>query len=335
MNLDFGISYNSSIWSPGGTTWTPAVNDGGQPTWGWNLTSPIGSIPHVYSTGTCYYIQGEHVYPYTTYLYDDYAYIEPNGTVHSFPAKYVIVPSPCTGHGTYISGSQYASDGSGYFINLSSPTAPVVYSPSGLKITSSSLTDTNGNSITATVVNSSETDWTDSSGRVALKIISNGSTIQYEALTPSGMYDTTTLTLTSQNIKTDFACSGITEYSGTVNLPYYISFANGTAYSFVYESSGTNTVTGRLSYINLSGGGTYKLSFSGGANDSINCSDGSGTYMVAGGGGGALRRVIGLFRARQVEPTGKRLLRCRTIIMPSLKISRCTPSIPLDKSCLV
>ena len=283
MNLNFGISYNSSLWSPSGTAWTPAVNDGGQPTWGWNLTSPVGSIPHTYSTGTCYYIQGEHVYPYTTYLYQNYEYIEPNGTVHSFPTKYVIVPSPCTGHGTYISGSQYATDGSGYFINISSPTAPVVYSPSGLKITSNSLTDTNGNSITETVVNSSETDWTDSSGRVALKIVSSGSSVQYEALTPSGTYDTTTLTLTSQNVKTNFGCSGITEYTGTASLPYEISFANGTTYNFAYETSGSNTVTGRLTYIAISGG-SYHLTFSGGANDGINCSDGSGTYMLAAGG---------------------------------------------------
>lgn len=286
MNLNFGISYNSSIWSPSGTAWTPAVNAGGQPTWGWNWISPIGALPYTYSSGTCYYIQGEHVTPYTTHLYNNYAYVEPNGTVHSFPAEYVIVPSPCTGHGTYISGSQYASDGSGYFINISSPTAPVVYSPSGLKITSSSLTDTNGNSITATVVNSTETDWTDSSGRAALKIVSSGSSVQYEALTPTGTYATTTLYLTNQNIKTQFGCSGIAEFTGTASLPYQISFANGTTYTFLYESSGTNTVTGRLDYIALAGGGVYKLSFSGGANDGVNCSDGTGTYVSAAGGGG-------------------------------------------------
>jgi hypothetical protein len=191
LNLNFGISYNSSMWSPG-TSWTPAVNEGGQPTWGWNLTSPIGTIPFYYSTGQCAYIVGRTVYYYTTYSYSYYAYVEPNGTTHSFNIRYSYTPSPCTGHGTYITGSQYATDGSGYFISLSSPNAPVIYSPSGLKITSSSLTDTNGNSITAKVINSSETDWTDSSGRVALKIISGSTSIQYEALTPTGTYDTTT-----------------------------------------------------------------------------------------------------------------------------------------------
>ena len=286
MNLNFGISYNSSMWSPG-KSWTPAVNSSGQPTWGWNLTSPTGAIPYTYSTGTCDYIQGEHVTPYTTHLYNNYAYVEPNGTVHSFPTTYVIVPSPCTGHGTYISGSQYATDGSGYFINISSPTGPVVFSPSGVKITITSVTDTNGNSISATVVNSSETDWTDSSGRVALKVISSSSSIQYDALTPTGTYATTTLYLSSQNIKTDFGCSGVTEYTGTVSLPSSISFANGTTYSFAYETSGSSTVTGRLAYITLSGGGSYHLQYAGGANDGINCSDGSGNYVLVTPGGGA------------------------------------------------
>jgi hypothetical protein len=286
LKLGFIISYNSSIWSPQGS-WMPAVDPGGNPTWGWNLSAVTGAIPYQYTTGQCFIPIGHGQWG-TTYSYDNYQYVEPNGTHHKFNVYYDYTQSNCVDGGVDSLTTGYATDNSGFFINIANHTSPVVYAPDGSKITAGSITDTNGNKITATVVNGSETDWTDSSGRIVLKIIKGSSNIQYEVLDQNGQYQTVTVTLSSKTIKTNFACQGVTEYTGTAQLVTGISFPDGTGYGFTYEGTPgySNYVTGRIYVVSVSAGaGTqYNLYYSpiGGPqdpHDGVNCSDGSGTYI--------------------------------------------------------
>jgi len=66
----------------------------------------------------------------------------------------------------------YADDGSGYYLDASWPTVPIVTAPAGIKSPSSTMaTDTNGNSISATVVSQTETDWKDTANHTALRVI--------------------------------------------------------------------------------------------------------------------------------------------------------------------
>jgi len=81
------------------------------------------------------------------------------------------------------------------------------------------MQDTNGNYVSSSIPVSGEIDWTDTLGRVALKIITNSTTVQYQFLDSNGAYQTATLYLQSYNIKTNFAC-GVTDYTGTASLPY-------------------------------------------------------------------------------------------------------------------
>jgi hypothetical protein len=125
--------------------------------------------------------------------------------------------------------------------------------------------DVNGNYVTKTVVSSAETDWTDSVGNTALKILytpssTNPTQIQYQFLDGSGNYHTITLILTAQNVKTNFACTNITEYSGSVNLPSELDIpspVSGTLkYTFSYESTPglTGYSSGRLQRVTRQGG---------------------------------------------------------------------------------
>jgi RHS repeat-associated protein len=277
-NLTMGVSYNSLIWSPQGpgVSWTPVVDPGGNPTWGWSLNSPIGSIPYQYVIGECFYISGGQGHYAPVYTYNYYYYVEPNGTMHPFNVKHQVISSPCTGAGTYGPFTGYATDNSGFFIDITTPTSPKVYSPSGTQITTGILKDSNGNYISDTVVNSSETDWTDSVGRTALKIITSSSSIKYEYLDPTGVYQTITLALTSQYIRTNFGCSGVGEYAGTASLPSSLTFPNGWVYSFTYEATPGHSgdVTGRLSKIALPNGGYVQLSY-GTTHDAIDCTTGN------------------------------------------------------------
>jgi RHS repeat-associated protein len=278
LNLDFSLVYNSSIWVNGGTYWAPGSNG-----WGWTTSYGTGNVTFKYSTSQtlCNRIEGE--YTYTT-TYQNYAYIDPYGTGHPFNLYWQLVDNTCTGSdvasGTFTS---YATDGSGYYATISSsnPNPPAIYTPNGVLVytSPSRLTDPNGNYTTSTT-SGSETDWTDTAGRVALKTITGTSTIQYEALNPSGTYETTTLNLENLNVKTNFACSGVIEYTGTASVPQSLVLPNGQTYSFTYEPSPGNSgyYTGRLQRMTLPTGGYYEYDYPG-ANDSVNCADGTTLSM--------------------------------------------------------
>jgi hypothetical protein len=80
---------------------------------------------------------------------------------------------------------------------------------------------------------------------------------------------------TASTIKTNFGCTGISEYSGSQALVTSIVMPDSTTYTFSYESSGTNTTTGRLQQITLPNGGQITYSYSG-----VACGSGAPTSMT-------------------------------------------------------
>jgi len=156
-----------------------------------------------------------------------------------------------------------------------------VRSPAGVNAGGAPV-DTNGNYISQTV-NSNETDWTDTAGHLALKVVKNSTNTQYEWQDSSGNYttaSTTTVQLSTLNIKTNFACSGVGEYTGTASLPTEIDLPNGQKYLFTYEPTPNNSgyYTGRVQRVTLPTGGYYEYDYTG-SNDSVNCADGSTIRM--------------------------------------------------------
>ncbi len=296
MPLSLALTYNSLVWQPVGS-WTPAVDSNGNPTWGWTKDFPAGGA--VYFASTTVRIKcfdpGYPLFSYTT-RYTDYGYVDVLSTVHSFPlVVFSLNPNcPSQNFGTY---TGYAADASGYYINVnalypaSSPTNTVT-DPTGKIVVNGSgnASDANGNYITKTVISSTETDWTDSVGNTALKIIYSPSqtaptTIQYKFLDGTGAsnYQTITLKLQPYSIKTVFGCS-IGEYSGTANLPYELDIPSpnggGTnlTYKFTYEGTPNNSgyYTGRLLKVALPAGGSYEYDYPQTASPyGINCADGT------------------------------------------------------------
>jgi len=80
----------------------------------------------------------------------------------------------------------------------------------------------------------------------------------------------------SFNVKTNFACSGVVEYTGTASLPVSVTLPNGKQYPFTYEATpGFSTyVTARVKRVTLPTGGYYEYAYSG-SNDGAYCPDGS------------------------------------------------------------
>jgi len=268
MNLNFSLTYNSLLWQISSGTWVSVTDASGNPSWGWMKFFPTGVVTSTSAyAGQCK-MSGDGLVSYNRQ--SNYIYYDGTGTGHPFSISWYT--NPCTG-GTFGTTASAATDGSGYYLNSESG---ILYNKSGTQIlVGSKITDTNGNYASA-AVNGSETDWTDSASHVALKIISGTGSIQYKVLDPNGNYQTTAVTLTSYNIKTNFGCSGITEYSGTASLPSSISLPTGLSYTITYEGTPGNSgyYTGRVSKVTLPNGGYAQFQY-GSTNDGINCTDGT------------------------------------------------------------
>jgi hypothetical protein len=290
MPLNLSLSYNSLIWQPLNSTWTPVVDAIGNPTWGWGKDYPGGQARYksVTTTIKCF-PPGSPWFFTTKTTYSNFYYVDVLGTTHLFSISY-IDDSNCSGN---IIGTTAASagDASGYYMDGSLPMSgqpPVVTSPGGIKSPGGTVTDAQGNFITKTVVSATETDWKDSVGNVALKIIyfpsqTSPTSIQYQFLDGTGAssYKTITLKLQAYNLKTIFGCSGIIEANTTAYLPYEMDIPSpggaNLVYTFTYEGTPGNAgfYTGRLLKVTLPTGGSYEYDYPQTAPYGINCADGT------------------------------------------------------------
>src|SRR6266581_4521082 len=275
LNLNFSVVYNSQVYAPrfsggGALVWTPVHPFN----FGW-FTSLAGQTSYQFSsTGNSCGRVGDGGYTTTT-TYNGYTYVDPLGTIHPLPISVREFYSSCTGSTTYSgSYSGNATDGSGYYASISDPSVsldPTITTKSGVVMIASSgntITDANGNFISGGGI--------DTAGRTALKVISGTNSIQYQFLDPTGNYQTTTLNLTSLNLKTNFGCSNVIEYSAPNSLPTSLVLPNGQTYQFSYEPTPgySGYYTGRVQRVTLPTGGYYEYDYTG-SNDGTNCSDGS------------------------------------------------------------
>src|SRR5260370_18114625 len=288
LNLDFSLVYNSQVWKPvlnlnsGTTAWTPG---------GWLLgtyNSPLNGTTTSQFTSTNGSSRLGTIQSYSiTSHYNNFIYWDILGTPHPLPLSVTIVYNDCTGNTTY-SGtySGYATDASGYYASIPDPTVgetPNITTKSGVAFQynngPAALTDTNGNVISFSG-SGSEIDWTDSAGRLALKVITGTSSNQYKFFDPTGAYQTTTLNLAPFNVKTNFGCPGVIEDSTTLTLPTSLVLPNNQTYTFTYEPTPGNPgyYTGRIQRVTLPTGGYYEYDYTG-ANDGTSCSDGSTTGL--------------------------------------------------------
>ena len=267
--LNFGLSYDSSSWTLAFGAWTPRVDQLGNLTGGWDTLNVIGNLKYNVLHAHC---PGDPVgLNLGATHYSNFTFVTPDGTVHPYNVTFQVAGDDCgTSSGTT---TGYATDGSGLFLD---GLALRVWNRSGIRVDTDEIEDPNGNFIQKTG-NGSETDWHDSTGNVALKIINGGGSFtQYEYLDSSGVYETVTLTFISENIKTNFGCPGVVEYSGTAALPSTVHLPNGQNYTIQYEPTPgfSGFTTGRISSILLPSGGSITFSYTG-SNDGISCSDGS------------------------------------------------------------
>ena len=284
------LSYDSSVWYPAGTSgsqyWAQLPN------WGWGSVVD-GSTGYVYWSGsTAYCMAGGVQYSYPSFAFGPY--LDAQGTFHPFSVITHYGQANC-GILPQIQGVATATDGSGLTLVVNNYQYPTIFSASGGSVvpvgdpyTSGppGVTDSNGNEYTATS-SSGTTTFEDTLGTTALTVSGSGtpsSPITYTYTAASGNQATVTMNYAAYTVKTNFGCSGITEFGAkTENLVSSIVYPDGTSYSFSYEvTPGDNHnphyVTGRPASITLPTGGTISYSYSGGSNG-ITCADGSAATL--------------------------------------------------------
>jgi RHS repeat-associated protein len=295
QSFQYSLVNNSLLWTKttvgSTTTWSSVTDASGNPTWGWNYGPAVSSsgqllVPQI-STHLCRYIDPDtglsSYYPWTSY--SGFKYKDWLGTIHSFNVAYVVASAGATtfcGIAT-TTGSGYSTDGTGFYL-LASQSSTYVLSSSGIGGGVTPL-DTNGNFVGLTVVNSTQSNWIDTAGHVALEVFNNGSNIQYKWQDSTGGYTsatTTTMQLSTLNIKTNFACAGVGEYTGTASLPTEIDLPNGQKYLITYEPTPGNSgyYTGRVKRVTFPTGGYYEYQYPTTAGDGIVCADATVNSLI-------------------------------------------------------
>src|SRR6516162_1196034 len=293
-DFTYDLNYDSSVWFPvtvnSTTTWTPVLN------WGWAGSVPTGSGYATYKnlTTSCQYYNTDLKRYITEHYvqYSNWGYVDSFGISHALDSSKKVQDGGAPDCGPAYSTLVRAVDGSGYTLTVDGgPDASVVAKDGS---TGNSLplqapapkvgwTDRNGNEITVT---SAGSFYDTLSGTVAVLTVtgsgtpSNPVTLTYTA--PNGSSPQLKMNYSSFNIKTNFGCGGISEYSANgINLVSGITLPDGSAYTFSYEPTPGNSgyYTGRLHSVQLPTGGTITYSYSGGSNG-ITCADGSAATLT-------------------------------------------------------
>jgi len=200
-----------------------------------------------------------------------------DGTQHPLPATdYVISSATCP-----TSLTDMTTDGSGFTVtiagNASLPTLTSLYNASGMKISTSALTDSNGNSI---AFSSSSSAYTDTLGVPVLTSSLTTSPVSYTWQDGSSTPPAVDVTNTGYTLRSAFGCSTFTDYdlSGQT-VPTSISFPDGTTLGLTWEPTPgySSDSTGRVATITLREGGliTYNYNPSSSANGGLDC-----TYLT-------------------------------------------------------
>lgn len=217
----------------------------------------------------------------TYHVHENYIYHDAVGIPHYFSGETEDGIYNCeTGENSF---TALAQDASGYTLNayyssastITTSTGTILRPPQNSGNAGGSFTDRNGNEIT-----NSNGVFTDTLGSTVLTVTGSGtpsSPYVFTYTAPSGSAASYTMKFTAYTVKTNFGCTGVTDYPATsINLVSEVDLPDGSKYAFSYEPAPgfSGDVTGRLAKVTLPTGGAISYSYTGGSNGAV-CSDGS------------------------------------------------------------
>ncbi|MFZ0964593.1 MAG: hypothetical protein WAO35_27355 [Terriglobia bacterium] len=269
LPFNYNLTYDTSVWYPVGSSgmqiWQPVTN------WGWSTwtAAQTGYVYYNQTTNYCNYYTG-YTYVQVPYevIFSNFIYYDKGGTPHPFPGQNAIWANPgggCpSGTNSYDNGA-VATDGSGYVFNgknwnLTSPQGQTITPPFQASTGAGSTTDANGN----TISNGSNGVYTDTLGVTALTVAGSAPSPVTFTYPAAGGSATVTVKYVSKTVRTNFGCSGISEFGPTTeNLVTEIDMPDinsnpSDKYTFTYEATPnySGDYTGRLASVTLPSGGT-------------------------------------------------------------------------------
>jgi RHS repeat-associated protein len=288
QSFNYNLSYDSSVWFPatvnGQMVWTPVQNFG----WRGDTEIATGYLSFFTTSVTEPGPGGTEPSPgCLVETHSSFVYHDTFGIAHPFPKIITVLASgsSCT-ISPVSTGTEVASDGSGYTLNVTDTTTGTITSANGKAIAvpnvnngAATATDSNGNQISVDGTG----DFTDTLGTTVLTVAGTAPTAHtFQYTNPEGTKSTVTMKYTTFTVATDFDVSvggtRITEFGPTATpLVTSVELADGSTYTFTYEStpgsctplSGTDSsgcVTGRIASVSLPTGGTISYSYTGGSN---------------------------------------------------------------------
>lgn len=261
LDQDLALVTNTNMYTISSNRWTNVAGT----VWTGPNTSGL-TLADLKVPVTCSYWNGHGTSYTSTYEHQKWIYVDQEGFTHTFYVpEYYDQATPCDYSPVGPQGGAYETGSGSLYLN---PQVPMVLLPSGEKLEYWLTEDTNGNEISGITVDTLSRQ---------VKVVTNGSTVQYQYQDSGGNWQTITENTQPFNIRTNFSCSGITEYTASnVNLPVSVQLPNGTQYAISYETTPgyQGYVTGRISKIILPAGGYVQYEW-GTTNDGVSCSDGS------------------------------------------------------------
>jgi RHS repeat-associated protein len=273
--LKASLVYDSRFWFASAGAWSPGFNWPVATGWRYAHTGAFyGAGPNTTTTTFCQQkLYNGVLTNYYLYTFSNISAVESNGTTHNFSlasngAPFTIKFSQCDPSVYPGTGSAFADDLSGYFINIQSSwngnpgNAPVlaitVYARDGTQVYPY-WKDTNGNYFSpVSQVTSLPEDVTDTLDRQPYLTTSTSNGFYLDYLNPQGTRSRVTVTTVKIQVTTNFG-TGAVEYSGPITVMKQITLADGTSYGFSYDSYGelaslTLPTGGQItySYINFS-----------------------------------------------------------------------------------
>ena len=263
--LTAALVYDSRIWFIG----TPGGNKTWQPTnlpftnWaGWRLvTYPALGGNTSYTTQilscTCPEPPCHNTPRY--YEYSNFTWTDAYGTVRTFPIITYYDPTNC--YGDDPSNSARANDSSGYLMAVTSYTQISYVKATDGTTVYPGFEDTNGNYFST----DSGGNVIDTLGRTPVKVTTNcngnSAKICYDVSNSQGGTSRYTVTTETISVHTNFAQSGVTEYSGSLTAIQSITLPDNTTYAFTYDSGTTAGHFGLLASMTLPTQGQINYTF--------------------------------------------------------------------------
>ena len=240
--MTFKLVYDSSVWTISSTdVWVPQSNqlNGSGSLNGWWFQS-FGSwgFNDTLQTSSC----GN--------KYNNFEWTDPSGIEHFFAITTQTSTGQCNGWQAISSGSAYATDSSGYLMNVTNYQDFVVYAPDGTKVFSIPYDqadsnghlpvtkDSNGNYLSQISTNGTPY-YFDTTGRAALQVNTTtcGSGVCYLVSNSQNAYSQYEVSYALISVKTAFGEPGVTECitNCTMEVIQSIALPDGTSYTFQYD----------------------------------------------------------------------------------------------------